>query len=151
MNSGSVSKPGKALAVVGALILEAGTVFPSLKLTAEIKILLAQRPPGKRLAGLWEFPGGKIESGETPEQALKRELQEELQLDVRVIADLGLHPHVYEWGRIDLRILVVEALSEPRLTPDVQGFRWFKPHEIDLKTLAPADHAPFAAFMKNLS
>ena len=65
---------------------------------AEGKVLLAQRPPGKSMAGLWEFPGGKIETGETPEQALVRELAEELEITV---SQLDLEPitfasHAYE-------------------------------------------------------
>src|ERR1700754_682559 len=83
------------------------TVMPDLKLTlvvacalidADKRVLLAQRPPGKTLAGLWEFPGGKIETGERPEQTLIRELQEEIGITVNeaCLAPLTFASHAYE-------------------------------------------------------
>ena len=65
---------------------------------AENRVLLAQRPPGKSLEGLWEFPGGKLEPGETPEQALVREMMEELGVKVKAkdLAPVGFASHSYE-------------------------------------------------------
>ena len=65
---------------------------------ADGRVLLAQRPEGKPMAGLWEFPGGKIESGETPEQALIRELQEELAIDTAesCLAPIAFASHSYD-------------------------------------------------------
>lgn len=70
--------------------------------------LLARRPPGKRLGGLWEFPGGKVEPGELPVDALHRELAEELGCTVRVLAEFPAVEHVYEWGAIRLLPFVCE-------------------------------------------
>ena len=67
------SSPVRLLLVVAAALVD-----------ADGRVLLAQRPPGKQLAGLWEFPGGKIDAGERPEQALARELGEELGIDACV-------------------------------------------------------------------
>src|ERR1700722_20652981 len=85
------------------------------------EVLLALRPEGKHLAGMWEFPGGKIEDGESAAEALKRELKEELELDVRIVENLGIFPHVYDWGAIDLHVFRVEAVGEPRPTAHVGG------------------------------
>lgn len=65
---------------------------------ADGRILFVQRPEGKPMAGLWEFPGGKIEAGETPEQALKREIQEELGIEIceRCLEPLSFVSHSYE-------------------------------------------------------
>jgi 8-oxo-dGTP diphosphatase len=111
------------------------------------EVLLAQRPPGKYLAGLWEFPGGKIEPGETPEAALIRELKEELHLDVRIGQSLGSFPHTYPNGAIELFIFQVFAKSEPRTTADVQVFRWVRPNEISPLELTPADILPWKKYL----
>ena len=65
---------------------------------ADGRVLLAQRPPGKTLAGLWEFPGGKVEQGETPEEALIRELREEIGIETKAacLAPLTFASHSYE-------------------------------------------------------
>lgn len=115
------------------------------------KILLAQRPPGSRLAGQWEFPGGKLEVGETAEQALHRELQEELNLKVHVLADLGSFPFTYEWGKVVLYVFRVSALNTPVPTAAVQKFRWLKPSEIEVTLLAAADREPFYFYQRLLT
>jgi 8-oxo-dGTP diphosphatase len=111
-------------------------------------VLLAERPAGKKLAGLWEFPGGKIEAGESPEDALRRELKEELKLDVHIVRRLGKFPHTYDWAAIDLEAFVVSALNEPTATADVQVFQWLSPHQIARDKLAAADHAPLAQYLR---
>jgi 8-oxo-dGTP diphosphatase len=112
-------------------------------------VLLAERPPGKKLAGMWEFPGGKIDEGESGEAALKRELKEELELDVRIGKFLGVFPHNYDWGSIDLHVYVVQALSIPRPTADVQNFKWTKPRQIELEVLAAADLKPLEFYLSS--
>lgn len=114
------------------------------------EVLLAQRPPHKYLAGLWEFPGGKIEAGETAELAIVRELKEELELDVRVETQLGCFPFDYPDHSIDLHVICVSALNTPVATEEVQVFRWVKATEIDPESLAPADIAPLATLLRFL-
>jgi 8-oxo-dGTP diphosphatase len=126
-----------ALAVVAAIIRnERG------------EILLAQRPPGKEMAGSWEFPGGKIEPGESAVEALHRELREELELDVRMDRELGEFTHVYPWGRIALRVFVVTALTSPRPTGDVEVFRWARAETVDPAELTPADRPALDHFLR---
>jgi 8-oxo-dGTP diphosphatase len=112
------------------------------------QILLAQRPPGKKLAGLWEFPGGKVEKGESREQALKRELQEELELDVRIEKFLGSFPYNYPDHSIELHVFRVTALSEAKVSEEVQRFVWVQPSEVSRYELAPADVVPFQTYLK---
>ncbi|MGB2152218.1 MAG: (deoxy)nucleoside triphosphate pyrophosphohydrolase, partial [Parvibaculales bacterium] len=87
-------------------------IFPSMPITAaniifvvacalvdgDGRVLVAERPAGKNMAGLWEFPGGKVETGETPESALIRELKEELSIDVTAacLAPLSFASHAYD-------------------------------------------------------
>ena len=117
----------------------------------EPEILLARRPEGKRLAGMWEFPGGKIEAGESAERALHRELMEELGLEVAIERDMGVYPFRYEWGAIDLRVFVARARSEPRLTEYGGEFRWLDPARVEPQTLAPADLVPWRDYLASLS
>jgi mutator protein MutT len=111
------------------------------------QVLLAERPPGKYLAGFWEFPGGKLEAGENPEQALKRELKEELELDVRIGKYLGSFAYNYPDHSINLHVYQVLALNEPRATQDVRRFRWLPAAEIDPRELSPADMLPLEKYL----
>lgn len=115
------------------------------------QILLAQRPPHKTLAGMWEFPGGKLEPGETPEAAVARELEEELHLKVHIRRNMGAFDYSYEWGAIRLHVLVAVAQSEPRPTADVQVFRWTQPSDLNSSELAPADREPLVQYLRQQS
>lgn len=126
----------KSIDVVAAIILNKGK-----------EVLLAQRPLGKDMAGMWEFPGGKIEATESEEDAVHRELEEELGLKVTILSRLGTFTHRYEWGEVRLIVFIVEALNEPRATQDVQVFRWETLDSVDLNDLTPADRAPWTMFL----
>lgn len=105
------------------------------------RIMLAQRPPGKKLGGLWEFPGGKVEPGEAPEAALHRELQEELGCRVRITQALAPFVHAYDWGSIELIPFVCE-LAEGSTEPhphEHTALVWVEREELLRYDLAPAD------------
>ena len=103
------------------------------------RYLLARRAPEKNLAGFWEFPGGKIEANETPEDCLIRELREELHLETRVLEHFCNSVYHYEKGAINLMAYRTEILDgEIQLTVhDEVG--WFLPPELLKLNLAPAD------------
>jgi 8-oxo-dGTP diphosphatase len=113
------------------------------------RILLAQRPPDKKLGGLWEFPGGKVEAGESAEAALHRELQEELGCTVRITQTLAPFVHAYDWGRIELIPFVCE-LAEGRPEPHAHehtALAWVERGELKEYELAPADVPLVAGLM----
>ncbi|MGR3373684.1 8-oxo-dGTP diphosphatase MutT [Pseudooceanicola nanhaiensis] len=105
------------------------------------RILLTQRPEGKSLAGLWEFPGGKVEPGETPEAALIRELQEELGIDTwqSCLAPLTFASHSYE----DLHLLMpLFACRKWNGTPqgkEGQALKWVRSKDLRSYPMPPAD------------
>jgi 8-oxo-dGTP diphosphatase len=103
------------------------------------RVLLAQRPPGKHLAGLWEFPGGKIEPGESPWHALVRELREELGVDVEAGQPLIRIPWRYERGELCLDAWLVERWDGEPASLEGQALQWIQPGAVDLSILAPAD------------
>ncbi len=114
-------------------------VAAGVLIDAESRVLLTERPAGKHLAGLWEFPGGKLETGETPAAALARELGEEL--GIAVLADAPLFELAWTYDELRLQFYVRRVTrweGEP-LPLENQRLRWVSPARIDLAELAPAD------------
>jgi len=100
-------------------------------------VLLSRRPPGKHLAGLWEFPGGKIEEGETPDAALAREVREELGLSVSDPRPYAFVHHEYPGKRILMLAYRCDVAGEPSGT-DLE-WRWQPLAELDADAMPPAD------------
>ena len=115
------------------------------------RVLIAQRPEGKAMAGLWEFPGGKVNEGETPEAALIRELQEEIGIDVteNCLAPLTFASHAYETFHL-LMPLYVCRIWKGRLEPsEGQALAWVKPARLADYPMPPAD-VPLVALLRDL-
>ncbi len=102
------------------------------------KVLLVRRPFNKKRGGLWEFPGGKVEEGETLEEAIKRELNEELDVEVKVKELLSKIRHRYPEGEIELYLLEVESEKEPELKEAIEK-KWIDLEEAERLELCPAD------------
>ena len=105
------------------------------------RVLIAQRPEGKAMAGLWEFPGGKVEAGEQPEQSLIRELQEELGITVKqdCLAPLTFASHSYSDFHLLMPLYVCrrwEGFVEAR---EKQRLKWVRPNELRSYPMPPAD------------
>jgi len=105
------------------------------------KILLQQRPPGKAMAGLWEFPGGKIAAGESPEAALCRELAEELGLRVveAGLAPFGFASHRYETFHILLLLYLCRVWDGTPTAREGQTIAWVAPNEMRAYPMPAAD------------
>lgn len=104
-------------------------------------ILIAQRPEGKSLAGLWEFPGGKVEPGETPEAALVRELGEELQVTVspRDLIPFTFASHTYEAFHLLMPLYVCRSWQGTPEATEVAAIRFVAPEALDASTMPAAD------------
>jgi len=103
------------------------------------RVLLAQRPPGKAYAGYWEFPGGKLESGESPRHALERELAEELGLAVRRAAPWLVQRYRYPHAHVELHFFRVFEWDGDPIGHDGQAFAWQSPGRFDVAPLLPAN------------
>lgn len=105
------------------------------------RILLAQRPEGKSLAGLWEFPGGKVEQGETPETALIRELHEELAIDTwaSCLAPLTFASHSYDDFHLLMPLYVCRKWQGVVRGAEGQKLAWVKPQNLRDYPMPPAD------------
>ena len=115
------------------------------------RVLLARRPSGKVMAGLWEFPGGKVAPGETPEAALIRELAEELGIDVTIscLAPFAFASHDYEDFHL-LMPLYVCRVWEGRVRPrEGQELKWLRPNAMRDYPMPPADQ-PLVALLRDL-
>jgi 8-oxo-dGTP diphosphatase len=108
---------------------------------ADGRVLLAQRPEGKSLAGLWEFPGGKVEPGETPEAALIRELHEELGIDTHAscLAPLTFASHSYDDFHLLMPLFICrrwKGIAQPR---EGQRLAWVRSQDLRSYEMPPAD------------
>jgi 8-oxo-dGTP diphosphatase len=108
---------------------------------ADGRILLAQRPAGRSLAGLWEFPGGKPEAGERPEQALIRELAEELGIMVSeaCLAPLTFASHAYEDFHLLMPLYVCRRWDGMVTAQEGQNLAWVRPNKLRDYPMPPAD------------
>jgi len=117
---------------------------------ADGRVLIAQRPEGKSMAGLWEFPGGKVEDGETPEAALIRELKEELAVDTveSCLAPFTFASHAYDDFHLLMPLFVCRKW-EGRVTPmENQQIKWVMPMRLGDYPMPPADK-PLIAMMRD--
>lgn len=103
------------------------------------RVLIAQRPLGKHLAGGWEFPGGKLQTDEAPLTGLRRELREELGIEVLQADWLASCQHDYPDRRVMLELWTVPAFSGVPQSLDGQALRWVALHELEEAGLLPAD------------
>lgn len=117
----------KRITVVGAVLVRDG------------RILAAQRGEGMSLAGCWEFPGGKIEPGETPQETLRREIVEELGCRIEIGELVARTEHVYDFGLVDLATYWCRLIAgEPALTEHA-AIVWADAEELAALDWAPAD------------
>lgn len=105
------------------------------------RVLLAQRPKGKSMAGLWEFPGGKVEPGETPEAALVRELKEELDIDTAesCLAPLTFASHGYDDFHLLMPLFVCQKWEGITRSVEGQALKWVRPNALSDYPMPPAD------------
>jgi 8-oxo-dGTP diphosphatase len=118
---------------------------------ADGRVLICKRPAGKALAGLWEFPGGKVEAGETPEACLIRELDEELGIKVATacLAPFVFASHGYDSFHLIMPLYLCrrwEGLVQAR---EHEAIAWVKPNQMGAYPMPPAD-APLVAWLRDL-
>jgi 8-oxo-dGTP diphosphatase len=118
---------------------------------ADGRVLICQRPEGKLLAGLWEFPGGKVEPGETPEACLIRELDEELgiQVDQACLAPFVFASHAYEAFHLLMPLYLLRRWDGQVTRREHAALKWVQPARLFDYPMPPAD-APLCAWLRDL-
>lgn len=114
------------------------------------RVLIAQRPEGKQLAGLWEFPGGKVEPGETPEIALIRELEEELGIVVKqaCLAPFVFASHTYETFHLLMPLYLIRRWEGEPESKEHKAIKWVRPNDMGNYPMPPADD-PLVAWLRD--
>jgi 8-oxo-dGTP diphosphatase len=115
------------------------------------RVLIARRPEGKAMAGLWEFPGGKLQAGEIPEAALVRELREELGIDTRssCLAPIAFASHAYEDFHLIMPLYVCRVWQGSVTAHEGQELAWVRPARLADYPMPPADQ-PLVAMLRDL-
>jgi 8-oxo-dGTP diphosphatase len=115
------------------------------------RVLIARRPEGKTMAGLWEFPGGKLHDGETPEAALIRELQEELGIDTKgsCLAPIGFASHAYDDFHLLMPLYVCRVWQGTITAREGQELAWVRPLRLTDYPMPPAD-TPLIPLLRDL-
>ena len=108
---------------------------------ADNRVLIAQRPVDKSMAGLWEFPGGKIEPGERPEETLIREAKEELGVDIRepCLAPLTFASHAYDDFHLLMPLYICRRWSGAPVNHEAQALKWVRANRLRDYPMPPAD------------
>ena len=114
---------------------------------ADRRVLIAQRPEGKAMAGLWEFPGGKVEADETPEAAIIRELEEELGIATKTacLAPLSFASHNYESFHLLMPLFVCRKWQGTPIAREHAALKWVRPQALRDYPMPPADEPLIAA------
>lgn len=115
------------------------------------RVLIAQRPQGKSMAGLWEFPGGKVDAGETPEEALVRELREELGIETATscLAPIAFASHGYEKFHLLMPVFACRKWAGVPQPREGQALKWVAPIELSRYPMPPAD-LPLVGLLRDL-
>jgi 8-oxo-dGTP diphosphatase len=120
-------RPGMPLLVTAAVIFD------------KENVLITRRPKDKIHAGLWEFPGGKVDPGESPEEALCREIREELDAEIRVKGIFEVAFYRYDWGPVLILAYSCQLLTTDLCNVGVADHRWVHPRELTRFSILPAD------------
>ncbi len=115
------------------------------------RVLIAQRPEGKSMAGLWEFPGGKVEAGETPEDALCRELKEELDIELcrACLAPFNFASHAYEKFHLLMPLYLCRTWDGEIRPREGQAVKWVRGIDLSRYSMPPADE-PLIPWLRDL-
>ena len=113
------------------------------------RVLIAQRPAGKHMAGRWEFPGGKVAGGESEREALGRELLEELGIEVAAARPLMRLRHAYADREVELSLWIVARFSGAPRALDGQRLKWVAPAQLSAHNILEADR-PFIEVLRTL-
>jgi 8-oxo-dGTP diphosphatase len=112
-------------------------------------VLITRRPPESRHGGMWEFPGGKLDAGESPQECLSREILEELGLEVAVESIFEIAYHRYEWGPVLILAFECRILNGEIRHIGISDHRWVSPEEMRLYGILPADRPIIAKLLKS--